>query len=122
MKDILKKLFYTTIAGMALLPRYVQGESGASSPGFTKVIGFKKFEDVIAAVLDVVVQIGVIVVVLAIIYAGFLFVTAQGSDDKIEKAKRTFFWVVIGAIVVLGANALSDVIKNTAGEIGVGLE
>lgn len=72
----------------------------------------------ISAVLDFIVKIGAVIVVFFIIYAGFLFVTAQGSEDKISKAKTTFLWTIIGSLVLLGAATLSSVICNTANDLG----
>ncbi len=70
-------------------------------------------EDFITDILNVVVQIGVPVVAIMIIYTGFLFVTAQGRDDKLKTAKESFVWVIIGAAIVLGAFVISTAIQGT---------
>ena len=64
---------------------------------------------------DVVVPVGAIILVIAIIYVGFLFVTAQGKEDKLKDAKKAFFYTIIGGAVLLGATLLADVITNTIG-------
>lgn len=75
-------------------------------------------EDFIKAILnDIVLPIGAVVVVIFIIYSGFLFVTAQGNETKLEKAKSTFLWTVIGAAVLLGSWAVSQVIKTTIDQL-----
>jgi hypothetical protein len=79
--------------------------------------GNQSLEKVVTAVLTVVSTIGAVLVVLAIIYAGFLFVTAQGNSDKINDAKKIFLWTVVGAIVLLGAEVLSKIIMETAKEL-----
>ena len=66
---------------------------------------------------EVVVPVGAVVVVIAIIYAGFLFVTAQGNEQKLEKAKKTFLFTVIGAAVLLGASVLADIIRVTINQL-----
>jgi flagellar biosynthesis protein FlhB len=68
--------------------------------------------DLIRAVIRIVMRIAVIVAVVAIIWAGFLFVTAQGSEDKITKAKSIFLWTIVGVGIIVGANIIVDVIKN----------
>ncbi|MDD5050445.1 MAG: pilin [Candidatus Pacebacteria bacterium] len=68
-------------------------------------------------VLKVVEQLGGILVVLAIIYTGFLFVKAQGNSEELETAKRAFLWTVIGAGVLLGATVLSSIITNTINQL-----
>lgn len=62
---------------------------------------------------EAVIPIGGVLVVLAIIYCGFLFVTAQGNETKLQKAKTAFLWTVVGAAVLLGAAVLSDAVVNT---------
>ena len=59
-------------------------------------------------ILKIVTEIGSIVVVFFIIYSGFLFVTAQGNEEKITKAKQALTWTLIGAaILLLGLRRLS---------------
>ncbi len=70
------------------------------------------------AIVSVFVQVGMPVVALAIIYSGFLFVSSQGSEEKIKKAKNAFFYTIIGAIVLLGASVIGTMMKNTIDTIG----
>jgi hypothetical protein len=62
---------------------------------------------------DVVVPVGSVVLVLALIYCGFLFVVAQGNDSKLKEAKTAFFYTMIGGAVLLGASVLSSVVEST---------
>ncbi len=63
--------------------------------------------DVVANVIQVVLGfLGTIAVVL-IIVAGFQWMTAAGSEDKIAKAKKIMTAAVIGLVIVLMAYALS---------------
>ena len=50
--------------------------------------------------------LGVIFIVL-IVYAGFVWMTSAGSEDKIEKAKKTLVAASIGAAIVLAAYAIT---------------
>ncbi len=61
----------------------------------------------------VIVPIGAVAATIAIIYSGFLFVSAQGNEEKLQTAKTTFMWTVIGVAVLLGAKVLSAGIKET---------
>lgn len=67
----------------------------------------------ITIIVNAVKNIGYFVIVLFIIYSGFLFVKARGNDTEITKAKGVFMWTVVGAAVLLGAQILSEVIKGT---------
>ncbi len=68
-------------------------------------------------ILNAVVLIAFPFLVLMLVYAGFLFVQAQGNEQKLQQARRTFLWTLLGALLVLGAQALSLAIKATVEEI-----
>ncbi|MBU2330328.1 pilin, partial [Patescibacteria group bacterium] len=65
------------------------------------------------AILDAVVQLGTIVLILALVYVGFQFVAAQGNEEKIRSARSALMWTVIGGLVLLGAKAIGLVIEGT---------
>lgn len=67
----------------------------------------------VESLLRIVLVVGVPLIALAIIYAGFKFVTAQGNPDKLEEAKKTFVWIVVGAAILLSAYAIATGIKAT---------
>lgn len=50
-----------------------------------------------------------------IIYAGFLWMTARGKDETIEKAKAIIRGCIIGIIVVLGAYAITSFVVSRVG-------
>ncbi len=77
-------------------------------------LGVDSLEDLLTAVLGAVVQIGSIFLVLALVWVGFLFVFAQGNEEKIKTARQALFWTIIGGLVLLGAQAISMVIQATA--------
>jgi uncharacterized membrane protein YwzB len=60
-----------------------------------------------------------IVMVMLVIYAGYLYLTAQGDDDKVATAKTTIKNAVIGAILIFLAYAITnfviDAIITSAG-------
>lgn len=79
----------------------------------------KNLADFVNFILEnIVLPIGSIIAVFFLIYAGFLFVTARGSEEKLTTAKNTFLWTVIGIAILLGAVVISNGIKNTICQIG----
>jgi len=74
--------------------------------------GFRTVEQVIEAILGVVVVIATPIVVFFIIYAGFLYVTARGNAQQVEQATRQLTYAIIGAILILGAVAFAGIIKQ----------
>lgn len=70
-------------------------------------------EELLAKILTFVFNIGVPIIILAIIWSGFLFVTARGNTEKLKKAKTAITWTMIGAALIIGARVLAEIIKNT---------
>jgi len=75
----------------------------------------------IEAIIKIVLVVGVPILALAIIYAGFLFVKAQGNPGELEVAKRTLLYTVIGGALLLGAFVIANAIGSTVKEISNGV-
>jgi hypothetical protein len=71
----------------------------------------------IEALIEIVLIIGVPIVVLALIYVGFLFVKAQGNAEELTKAKKALLYTLIGAALLLGAFVIANAIGKTVDEI-----
>lgn len=75
--------------------------------------GFKKATDTtFAETLGTVVNaalsfVGIIFTALTV-YAGYLWMTARGETDQIEKAKNILRGAIIGIIITLGAYSISN--------------
>ena len=66
---------------------------------------------------DVVIPIGAVICVLAIIYSGFMIVTARGDESKLKAGKMAFLTAVIGTAILLGSVAISKGIEATINQI-----
>lgn len=73
--------------------------------------------DFMNAILDGVIQLGSILLLLAIVYVGFLFVKAQGKEEEIKNARDALMWTVIGGLILLGAKTIGLVISSTVGAL-----
>ncbi|MBT4722856.1 hypothetical protein HN958_03720 [Candidatus Falkowbacteria bacterium] len=62
----------------------------------------------IAEIIKVVLGFLGVVVVIIVIYAGFLWMTAGGTSEKVEKAKSWMINAVIGLAIILSAYAITD--------------
>ena len=67
---------------------------------------------------DVILPIGGVIAVLAFIFSGFLYVTAQGNETKIKTAHKSLLYTSIGTAILLGAWVLANVICTTIGALG----
>lgn len=69
-------------------------------------------ESVLTGVLNTVYAVAGIVAVIAIIGAGFFYVTSQGGSEGVKKAKNTILYAVIGLVVVIMAFSITWFVSN----------
>lgn len=101
-------------------PTNVSGPGNGNSSLSVKLanpISSNTVSALLSKLLDLVVQIGVVVVTMGIIYSGFLYATARGNSSKVKSAHETFYWTIIGAAIVLGAFAITKVVGDTAAQL-----
>lgn len=91
--------------------------SNAASGTLDNPLKAKSFVELINALLSIVVMIGTPIAALFFVYAGFMFVTAQGEPKKLETAKSMFWWTVIGTAIIVGAEIILVVLTSTVGDI-----
>ena len=87
--------------------------SGSSGGGINNPIKYDDLMSFINALIDIIIQIGTPILVLAIVYVGFLFVQASGKPEKLNEAKQALVYTLIGAAIVLGAFIISGAIQGT---------
>lgn len=68
--------------------------------------------EIAASVIRVVLGFLGIIAVLIILYAGFLWMTAAGNDDKIATAKSMMSAGVIGLIIILAAFGIATFVMK----------
>lgn len=71
----------------------------------------------IAGALKALALIALPIITLFLVYSGFLFIWAQGNKDKLDDAKRNFMYVIIGALLILGAWILATLIAGTVSQL-----
>ena len=97
----------------------VKPASGGKSITLDNPLGnnINDIPSLVNAILDIVITIGVPIIVIAIIFAGFQFIAAQGDPKKLEKAKKTLLYVLIGAGILLAAWAIAQAVVSTVAAI-----
>lgn len=76
--------------------------------------------DFLNKILRLVIQVGAVAVVLMLVYVGYLFVVAQGNETKLTTAKTALLWTIVGALVLLGSQAISLGIQATVQALSTG--
>ncbi|MBI2612599.1 hypothetical protein HYW59_02190 [Candidatus Kaiserbacteria bacterium] len=80
-------------------------------------LNFCSIPEFIAGALKALAMIALPIITLFLVISGFYFITAQGNQDKLQKAKLNFFYVVIGALLILGAWILATLIAGTVSQL-----
>ncbi|MEK7581756.1 MAG: hypothetical protein AAB488_00270 [Patescibacteria group bacterium] len=117
LKTLFKNIFISLIS--FFLPLSVAVGLTGTGPGCkpgelcNPLTGVDNLGDLAVKILDAVVKVGGYVAVIFIIYSGFLFVKAQGNPTELENAKKTFFYTIIGVMILLGAKAISIGVAQT---------
>jgi len=53
-----------------------------------------------------------LVFVVYVVYAGFLYLTAQGEETNVKKAKKMLSQAVIGLVLIVSAYAITNVVTD----------
>lgn len=109
MHTTIKKIRRAIILLLTFFPVTALAVTGLQNP----LRNINNFEQFVSVLLEAVIKIGLPIAAIFIVYSGLLFVTAQGSEDKIKKAKDVFFYTVVGIAIFLGSWTLAKVIQST---------
>jgi heme/copper-type cytochrome/quinol oxidase subunit 2 len=116
MKFISKKLFVSTLLSLILIV--------SALPVFAQIEGLENFgkaadyvadtsatpkdpAEIVGGLISTVLSVLGIIAVVLIIYAGFIWMTAAGNTEKIDKAKKILGNAVIGLIIILMAYSIT---------------
>jgi len=75
--------------------------------------GVGSLGEFIDTILGIVIRVMIPVLTVFIIYAGFLFVSANGDEKKITTARQTFYWSFVGGAILLGSVLIARLIGGT---------
>jgi uncharacterized BrkB/YihY/UPF0761 family membrane protein len=78
---------------------------------------FSSVPQFIAGALKVLVVVALPIITLFIVISGFMFVFARGNEKALSDAKRNFMYVIIGALLILGAWMIATLIGGTVTQL-----
>ena len=99
---------------ISALPVYAAETGGFTNPlksEYSTVSGF------IAGALRAMVMVALPVLALFIVFSGFKFIAAQGNPQKLGEAKMNFVYVILGALLILGAWIIATLIGGTVSQL-----
>lgn len=119
---IAKKLIAYPVVGLMLLAGIASSAHAVDlTTGLTEVGGEagiqtdRSLEETIGQLINVVLGFLGIIFLLLVIYAGFLWMTAGGNSDKVDKAKSILIQATIGLVILLAAYAITSFVVTQLG-------
>jgi hypothetical protein len=91
-----------------------QQNGGLNNPLSNEFSTVPKF---IEGALKVLVMVALPIITVFVVYAGFKFILAQGNPGELEKAKKNFFYVIIGSLLIMSAWILATLIGGTVSQL-----
>ena len=76
-------------------------------------LGQASLSSMITQIMTLIMSLLGIIAVLIILWGGFIWMTAAGEPDKVEKAKKLIYAGIIGLVIIFAAYAIASfVISN----------
>ena len=114
-KKAFKYLCLSIIVGIGFLPAFAFAQTNPITEGYTYTFDTLTgtFEQIKTWVSEAIFILGI----LMVLYAAFLYMTSAGDDSRIEKAKKTFIYGIVGIIIALLAYGIWTTVESflTAG-------
>ncbi len=76
-------------------------------------IGSPRVTTVAATIINTAIGVLGVIFVLLFVYAGFLWMTAAGSEEKVGKAKKLLMSGSVGLVIVLGGYGIASFVMTT---------
>ena len=112
MKQKIRTSIYISVYTLGIL--YTPLTTFAQGITLTNPINSQTIPEFLLKIIDILLVFALPLIILYIMYAGYLFVTAQGNPGKVTEARTALLWAVVGGVIVLGAKIIVDVIQGTA--------
>ena len=106
--------------GSAVALATIIGALSSAAPAYAAFNNPLQAQDIqtfIATALKALVVIALPIITVFIVISGFMFVFARGNESKLQKAKENFLYVIIGAVLILGAWVLATLIGGTVTQV-----
>jgi len=119
-----KKIFFFLMFGLLLFPLMASAQWGAAKSGLKTVGTATQLEGNLETSVGTVISgalalVGTIFLILTV-YAGILWMLAQGNEEKVNKAKDIITAAIIGLVITMAAYAITSFVTTRLGGSGSG--
>ena len=111
--SIILTVFFIVIIFLPIFSLHADDKTCDPSKGLCNPISANSLNDLVKSALEFAIKLGIPIIALAVVYSGFLFVSARGNSEKLEEAKRALLYTLIGAAILLGSWAIAQLISET---------
>ncbi|OGY45213.1 MAG: hypothetical protein A2744_00650 [Candidatus Buchananbacteria bacterium RIFCSPHIGHO2_01_FULL_44_11] len=81
--------------------------------GQTGTISESSLAETVAEIIKAVLALLGIIFIALMVYAGFMWMTSAGNEDRVEKAKKTIVAAVIGTVIIICAYIITAFVINS---------
>ena len=74
--------------------------------------GGKDIPTLIDTIATWLLEIGITIAVIIVIWAAFLFMTSGGNQEKVTMARKTLWYAIIGLALLILAKGVTSIIQN----------
>ena len=82
-------------------------DNAASTAGFQTAGAKTRMNVIIATIIQAVLAFLGVVFLILMIYGGYMWMTARGNEEQVNKASKTIVAAIVGLIIILSAYAIS---------------
>jgi hypothetical protein len=120
MKKIIKRIsILTSLLGFLILPYFVFADSPlnalqnvGNNAGYNKATNQTTLAVIAGAVVSAVLSLLGIIFIVLIVYAGIIWMTAEGDEAKVEKAQKILRNAIIGLVITIGVYGIYALIAR----------
>ena len=74
--------------------------------------GVNNVTTLVGKIINFLIILAIPITAILIVYAGFLYITSAGNDEKVKTAQKALIWAIVGFAIVLVASSVPTIIEE----------
>lgn len=79
-------------------------------------IGNTSLAGIIGRIIQGLIGISGVIALAMFVYGGVMWMTSAGNKDRVDKAKKTIVWSILGLVMIFGAYAMVSFVFSALGQ------
>lgn len=109
MSKVIKTISYSVLMWMFGIPANAQQEYQGVDLTIQSIFG------IITGLACWFTRFALVLMVVMIVLYGIKFMTAQGNPAKLDEAKKSLTWAIVGVLVIMGTYTIIATVANAVG-------